>query len=179
MVRPQEEDFFPDLTQLKRSLRERASRKSDGTPDCYAGFHGEGTTTQPSLLFKLSVAEWAVTQQIHPEWSLGRRIDTLEAVVEGTVQGGALASRTERIITKLLPEGVLATPVEMPAATVVKTSLSQTLTVKNVKVDDKVVLKLVEEIVINKNLVAPRGSRIFAHITKVKPPRSFGRPSRN
>ena len=48
---------------------------------------------------------------------------------------------------------------------------------KNVKVDDKVVLKLIEEIVVNQNLVAPRGSRVFAHITKVKPPRSFGRPS--
>ena len=155
--------------ELPGSLTERQTAMLD--------FLEKGTTTQPSLLFKLSVAEWAVVQRINPEWSLARRIDTLEAVVEGSVQGGALASRTERLITKLLPEGVLATTVEMPATTVVKASLSQTLTVKNVKVDDKVVLKLVEEIVINKNIVAPKGSRVFAHITKVKPPRSFGRPS--
>jgi hypothetical protein len=140
-------------------------------------FLEKGTTTQPSLLFKLSVAEWAVIQEIHPGWSLAKRIDTLESVVEGTVQGGAFASRTERLIMKLLPEGVLATPVEIPATTIVKTALIQTLTVRNVKVDDKVVLKLIQEIVINQNLVAPKGSRVFAHITKVKPPRSFGRAS--
>ena len=162
-----EKDVFG--RELPGSLTERQTAMLD--------FLEKGTTTQPSLLFKLSVAEWAVSQQIHPEWSLARRIDTMETIVEGTVQGGALASRTERLITKLLPEGVLATPVEIPVTTVVKTSLSQTLTVKNVKVDDKVVLKLIEEIVINKNLVAPKGSRVFAHITKVKPPRSFGRPS--
>lgn len=162
-----EKDVFG--RELPGSLTERQTAMLD--------FLEKGTTTQPSLLFKLSVAEWAVAQQVHPEWSLARRIDTIESVVEGTVQGGALASRTERLITKLLPEGTLATPVEIPATTIVKTSLSQTLTVKNVKVDDKVVLKLTDEIVVNQNLVAPRGSRVFAHITKVKPPRSFGRPS--
>lgn len=162
-----EKDVFG--RELPGSLTERQTAMLD--------FLEKGTTTQPSLLFKLSVAEWAVIQEIHPGWSLAKRIDTLEAIVEGTVQGGAFASRTERLIMKLLPEGVLATPVEIPASTVVKTSLAQTLTVRNVKVDDKVVLKLIEEIVIAKNLVAPKGSRVFAHITKVKPPRSFGRAS--
>ena len=155
--------------ELPGSLTERQTAMLD--------FLEKGTTTQPSLLFKLSVAEWAVIQEIHPGWSLAKRIDTLESVVEGTVQGGAFASRTERLIMKLLPEGVLATPVEIPATTIVKTALIQTLTVRNVKVDDKVVLKLIQEIVINQNLVAPKGSRVFAHITKVKPPRSFGRAS--
>ena len=162
-----EKDVFG--RELPGSLTERQTAMLD--------FLEKGTTTQPSLLFKLSVAEWAVIQAIPPGWSLAKRIDTLESVVEGTVQGGAFASRTERLIMKLLPEGVLATPVEIPATTIVKTALIQTLTVRNVKVDDKVVLKLIQEIVINQNLVAPKGSRVFAHITKVKPPRSFGRAS--
>ncbi len=162
-----EKDVFG--RELPGSLTERQTAMLD--------FLEKGTSTQPSLLLKLSVAEWAVVQKIHPDWSLARRIDTMEAIVEGTVQGGAFASRTERLITKLLPEGVMATPVEIPAATIVKTELAQTLTTKNVKVDDKVVLNLIEEIVINQHLMAPKGSRVFAHITKVKPPRSFGRPS--
>jgi len=111
-------------------------------------FLEKGTTTQPSLLFKLSVAEWAVTQSVHPELSLAKRVDTMEAITEGTVQGGALASRIERLMTKLLPEGVIATPVTIPASTVLKTELAQTLTVRNVKVDDKIVLKLIDEIVL-------------------------------
>ena len=45
--------------ELPGSLTERQTAMLD--------FLEKGTTTQPSLLFKLSVAEWAVTQQIHPE----------------------------------------------------------------------------------------------------------------
>lgn len=169
------------LARLNNAEKEVFGRELPGSlterQTAMLSFLEKGTTTQPSLLFKLSVAEWAVTQQIHPELSLARRVDTIENIIEGTVQGGALASRIERVITKLLPEGVIATPVAIPASTVLKTELAQTLTVRNVKVDDKVVLKLIDEIVINQTLVAPKGSRVFAHITKVKPPRSFGRPS--
>lgn len=154
---------------LPGSLTERQTAMLD--------FLEKGTTAQPSLLFKLSVAEWGVTRQIHPAWPMSRRVDTMEAVIDGTVQGGPLAARVEKLITKLLPEGVLSTPTELPKTTIVKCALSKTLTVRTSKVDDKVILTLIEEIVVNQNLVAPKGSRVFAHITKVKPPRSFGRAS--
>lgn len=162
-----EKDVFG--RELPGSLTERQTAMLD--------FLEKGSTTQPSLLFKLSVAEWAVSKEVHPGWSLARRVDTLEAVLEGAVQGGALASRVVRLITKLLPDGVLSTPTEVVSGSVVKTALAQTLTVRTVKVDDKIVLRLVEEIVANGAIVAPKGSRVFAHITKVKPPRSFGRGS--
>lgn len=162
-----EKDVFG--RELPGSLTERQTAMLD--------FLEKGSTAQPSLLFKLAVAEWALLQQIHPELSLGSRVGTLETVIEGTILNGALASRTERLITKLMPDGAIATPTAVPAATVVKAALTKTLTVRNVKEDDKVVLRLIDEIVINQTLVAPKGSRIFAHITKVKEPRSFGRPS--
>jgi hypothetical protein len=155
--------------ELPGSLTERQTAMLD--------FLEKGSTTQPSLLFKLAVTEWGVSREVHPSWAMARRVDTLEAVLEGTVQGGALAARVEKLITKLLPEGVLATPAVLPKTTVVKCALGQTLSVRNVKVDDKVVLNLTEEIIIDGNLFAPKGSRVFAHITKVKPPRSFGRAS--
>ena len=154
---------------LPGSLTERQTAMLD--------FLEKGTTAQPSLLFKLSVAEWGVTRQIHPAWAMSRRVDTMEAVIDGTIQGGPLAARVEKLITKLLPEGVLSTPAELPKTTIVKCALAKTLTVRTSKVDDKVILNLVEEIVVNQNLIAPKGSRVFAHITKVKPPRSFGRAS--
>lgn len=140
-------------------------------------FLEKGSESQPSLLFKLAVAEWAVLQTTTPDGGIARRVDTLEAIVEGAVQGGAYAARVERLITRLLPDGVTANAVEVPAGTVVKAETQKVLSVRDVKKDDKLVLKLHEEIVLNGVLVAPKGSRVFAHIEKVKPPRSFGRAS--
>ena len=141
--------------ELPGSLTERQTALID--------FLERGTDTQPSVLFKLSVAEWGVSQEIHPTWPLTRRIDAMEAILEGANQPGPLVSRLERLLMKLLPEGIMATQFELPKETIVKGILRDTLTVRNVKVGDM--------------LVAPKGSRVFAHITTVKPPRSFGRSS--
>lgn len=155
--------------ELPGSLTERQTALID--------FLERGTGSQPSILFKLSVAEWGVDQQIHPTWSLTKRIDSMEGILEGTVQTGPLISRLERLLTKLLPDGIAATQFELPKETIVKGALLNTLTVKNVKVDDIIVLGLTEQIVVGDMLVAPKGSRVFAHVTTVKPPRSFGRSS--
>ena len=155
--------------ELPGSLTERQTALID--------FLERGTDTQPSVLFKLSVAEWGVSQEIHPTWPLTRRIDAMEAILEGTNQPGPLVSRLERLLMKLLPEGIMATQFELPKETIVKGVLRDTLTVRNVKVGDIIILALNEQIMVNDMLVAPKGSRVFAHITTVKPPRSFGRSS--
>jgi hypothetical protein len=51
-------------------------------------FLKQGTPVQPSFLFKLGVAEWAVLQQVRPEMAASSRIGDLEKQVEGTVQEG-------------------------------------------------------------------------------------------
>ncbi|MGI6443224.1 MAG: hypothetical protein GXZ13_01350 [Synergistaceae bacterium] len=135
------------------------------------------TATQPSLLFKLAVAEWAVLRKTYPIWPLSRRVEQLESITDGLKGDGALSGRLEKLITKILPEGVLANTITLPAATIVKASLTKTLSVKNIKLDDKLVLNLLEDILFDGNLVAPKGSRVLAHISKRKPPRSFGRGS--
>lgn len=162
-----EKDIFG--RELPGSLTERQTAMLD--------FLEKGNANQPSLLFKLAIAEWATAKTIHPTWALSKRTDTLESIIEGTVQGGAFAARIERLITKVLPDGVKTTEVNVPISTIIKSSLSKTLSVKNVKVDDKIVLNLIEEVVVDGTLIAPKGSRVLAHITKVKPPRSFGRSS--
>ena len=155
--------------ELPGSLTERQTALID--------FLEKGTGTQPSLLFKLSVAEWGIEQQIHPTWSLSKRVDSMEGILEGAIQSGPLVSRVERPLTKLLPDGITAVRFDLPKETIVKAELLDTLTVRNVKVDDIIILGLNEQIVVGDVLVAPKGSRVFGHITKVKPPRSFGRSS--
>ena len=155
--------------ELPGSLTERQTALLD--------FLERGTNEQPSVLFKISIAEWAIEQKTHPTWGLIRRVDTMEALLEGKVKGGPIIARLERLLSKLLPEGLTIQPVELPKDTIVKSMLLETLTVKNVKVGDIIILGLHEPIMVNNILIAPKGSRVFGHITKVKPPRSFGRPS--
>ncbi|MBQ9882032.1 MAG: hypothetical protein IJM42_05430 [Synergistes sp.] len=154
---------------LPGSLTERQTALLD--------FLEKGTGAQPSLLFKLSVAEWALAQQIRPTWSLVKRVDAMENILEGASQEGALVSRVERLLTKLLPDGVSSVACALPKATIFKAALRETITVRNVKVDDIIIMGLNEQVVIGDKLVAPKNSRVFGRITKVKPPRSFGRPS--
>ncbi|MDO4218470.1 MAG: hypothetical protein Q4C78_00520 [Synergistaceae bacterium] len=134
--------------------------------------------SQPSLLFKTSIAEWALEQKIHPSVSLIKRIENLEVILNGNTNGGAILPRLEKIYSQLLPEGITLVPVELPKGTIVKAKLTQTITVRTVKKGDIIALTTAEPIMIGDVLVAPIGSRILGHVTKVRLPGAFGRSSK-
>lgn len=140
-------------------------------------FVEEGNASQPSLLFKISVAEWVTLRRTNPSWPLSDRVSHLETTLEGERQEGALSARLERIITKLLPGGITAEQIQIPASTVFKAKFMDTVTVRNVAVGDVVRLELEEDCIINGTLAVAKGNRLFAEVSKVKLPRSFGRPS--
>jgi hypothetical protein len=114
---------------------------------------------------------------VSPSTPLSERVANLEMTLEGEGQTGALSARLERILTKLLPNGVYSTPIQIPAGTVFKAVFAQTLTVRNVAVGDIVELNVTEDCLISGTLAVARGDRVFAQVTKVKMPRSFGRTS--
>ena len=132
---------------------------------------------QPPMLFKLGVSEWIVTQSVEPSQPMGSRLSSLEQILEGNVQTGPLGARLERLISKLLPEGIVSHMATLPEGTVLKARFMQNLSVRTVKKGDIITLELNEDCVANGALVAARGSRVFAEITNVKGPRSFGRSS--
>lgn len=140
-------------------------------------FVERGNETQPSLLFKMGLAEWLVLRAVYPAKPLVSRVPDLEKALENETREGALSARLERVISKILPGGVTSVGVSFPAGTVMKSRFTKTLTVRNVKKNDVVDLELMEDCVLGGALVAPRGSRVLAEVTKVKMPRSFGRPS--
>lgn len=140
-------------------------------------FVEEGNENQPSFTFKLGVAEWVTLRYVSPLNSFEERITNLEKTLENETQQGALSARLERILTKLLPSGVSPTPIQIPASTVFRAKFVNTLTVRTVEKGDIIPLELDEDCVINGTLAAAKGNRVFAEITKVKMPRSFGRPS--
>lgn len=140
-------------------------------------FVQEGNASQPSLLFKIGVAEWVTLRRVNPSWPLSDRVAHLETTLEGETQEGALSARLERMITKLLPSGIGAESIQIPAATVFKARFTDTVTVRTVAVGDVVRLELEEDCIINGTLAVAKGDRLFAEVTKVRLPRSFGRPS--
>ncbi|MCX7828810.1 MAG: hypothetical protein N2315_06335 [Thermanaerothrix sp.] len=140
-------------------------------------FLDRGTQGQPGFLFKLSVAEWALFKKVSPERFAASRIESLEQVLEGSIQQGPLSMRLERMITKLLPGGVQSTLVTVPAGQVFKVNLLQPLSARYSKPGDRVKMELVEDLALNQVLVAPKGSRVMASVEKVEGPKTFGRPS--
>jgi hypothetical protein len=140
-------------------------------------FVEEGTPTQPSLVFKISVAEWITMNRVNPSQPLADRMATLEMALEGEPQMGALSARLERILTKLLPHGVSSAPVTIPASTVFKAAFAKTLTVRNIARGNIVELSVTDDYVIGGVLAVAKGDRVFAEVTRVRMPRSFGRPS--
>jgi len=140
-------------------------------------FLEHGTVTSPSLLYKIGIAEWGTTKKINPEAGLARRLDAVEVIINGTIASGPIATRTEKLLAKILPENTNFAKTTLPKGTVAKAQLLQTLTVRTCKKGDKVNLSLLNEIKQDGIIVAPAGSRLLATITKVKAPRSFGRSS--
>lgn len=136
-----------------------------------------GNSAQPSLIFKIGVAEWVTLRKVNPSTPLATRVSNLERTLENETQEGALSARLERILAKLLPGGIGTTQVQLPAATVFKARFVHTLTVRNVQKGDLVELELLEDCIIDATLAVAKGNRVFARVTKVKMPRSFGRPS--
>ena len=141
-------------------------------------FIEKGTEYQPSLLFKLGVAEWAVERRVDSLAPVVRRVDALEVQLEGTPQvDRPVTMRLERVLGLLLSEPVTTTEVELPAATIIRASLAHSLSPKTAKKGDLVDLVLHSDLVIKSSLIAPKGSRVTAVVTEVTKPRSFGRPA--
>lgn len=140
-------------------------------------FVEEGSASQPSLLFKMGVAEWVTFHRTNAIKPMTERVSSLETTLEGSAQSGAISARVERLIAKLLPGGATATKVQIPAATVVKAEFTETVSVRNVEKGSILGLDVLEDIVLGGTLAIPKGSRLFAEVTKVQPPRSFGRSS--
>ncbi|GAB6279956.1 MAG: hypothetical protein STSR0007_00020 [Thermovirga sp.] len=141
-------------------------------------FLRDGTLGQPSMMFKTGIAEWVLLHEVRVDLPLSRRVAELERQLDGTAgEDRPLAMRLERVISLLVPDQVIWQDIRVPANTVFKSSFIDKISPKSANVGDVIRLRLEENLSVEGYLVAPRGSRITAKVDKVKPPRSFGRPS--
>lgn len=170
------------IDRLNNAEREMFGRELPGSiaerQNALLNFIEKGTFEQPSVLFKLAVAEWAVGQNTATLSPAVKRVESLEVDLEGAPQvDRPVSMRLERVLGLLLSDPVTMEDAEVPAGTVVKGVLTETLSPKTAKKGDLINIILQDDLTVGENLVAPKGSRMEALITEVTKPRSFGRPA--
>ena len=137
-----------------------------------------GTEEQPSMLFKLGVAEWIVGLTSQVRKGALTRVENLETDLDGSMQyGKPLAMRVERLLASLVADPVTFQEVILPTTTVLGVQFLEELGPAKTKKGDVVDLALTNDLFVGKVLVAPKGSLIDTTVSEVKQPRSFGVPS--
>ncbi|MBQ9565674.1 MAG: hypothetical protein IJU98_08820 [Synergistaceae bacterium] len=136
-----------------------------------------GTEDQPSMLFKLGVAEWIVDKKIQASRAAVSRLEALENNLEGTTQfGNPVAMRVERILATLVMDPVTFRVTQLPADTTMRLRFLDELSPARSKVGDKVRVELMDDIIVDQCLVAPAGSLVLTEVREVKKPGRFGIP---
>jgi len=138
-----------------------------------------GTPDQPSMLFKISVAEWLIGEAVQPRRGAMSRVERLENDLDGTMQyGRPLAMRVERLLAVLVADRVTSQEVILPPATVLQAQFLEEVRNATARAGDQVILALTNDLLVGNVLVAPRGSLIDATVRSVRRPRLFGVPGR-
>ena len=136
-----------------------------------------GTDGQPSMTFKLGVAEWIVDKKIRASEPANRRIEDLETNLTGSSRSGnPLAMRVESLLATLVTDPVTSEAVRLPRDTVLKFRFMDELSPAKSRVGDYVRLELTDDLIVNHNLIAPAGSLLTTEVRDVKRPRMFGVP---
>ena len=136
-----------------------------------------GTDEQPSMLFKLGVAEWVVNKRIRASESASKRLEDLEVNLTGASRNGnPIVMRVESLLATLVMDPVTSQPVLLPGNTVMKFRFMDELSPAKSKKGDYVRLELTNDIIVNQCLVAPAGSLLVTEVRDVKRPRMFGIP---
>ena len=136
-----------------------------------------GTDEQPSMIFKLGVAEWIVDKKIRASEAASKRLEDLEINLTGASRvGNPIVMRVESILATLVMDPITMQSVTIPADTVMKFRFMDELSPAISKAGDFVRLELTNDLIVNQCLVAPAGSLLMTEVRKVKRPGMFGVP---
>ena len=140
-------------------------------------FLENGTEDQPSMLFKLGVAEWVVDKKIAASEAVTRRLEKLELnLTNSSRQGNPIVMRVESLLATLLMDPVTIRNVVLPKDTPMKFRFMDELSPAISKAGDRVRLELTNDLIVDQCLVAPAGSLLLTEVREVKKPRMFGIP---
>ena len=132
-------------------------------------------TTEPSLTIRLHTLEWQLQNQV-TDRPIIEIAGGLERTVFGALKTGSLRTRVKDLEdTVYRGKHYELKRVEVPAGTVFKISLAQDVGTRISQEGDVIRFTVSEDVFVDDVLVLPKGSIGHGEITKVKPPRRFGR----
>ena len=131
-----------------------------------------------SFLQKLNAVDSRFNSQI-TSGPAKTRIEELENTIYGQVQGGSLNQRLNRLVETAYDGGQV--PVEsvvLPKDSLLKIEFTAPLSSRTARAGDPVSFRVADNLYVNDVLVLSKGASGVAEVSKIVPPRSFGRDAR-
>lgn len=131
------------------------------------------------LQLLLNLAEWGFSATLSGERPMVERLDNLELVLYGTTQSGTISERAEQLMLDVWGTTSLDVKrVSLPAQTLVKVSLSDTVDSSIAQVGDQVQYRVVEDVMIDGRVVIPLGATGLATVSEATAAGGLGKDGR-
>jgi len=114
---------------------------------------------EPGILAKVNALEWNVNQEVS-EGGVDERLSALEETILGKVQTGSFSARIRKLSQATFgDENIPMIQIQLPADTLVKVALTESITSKTLQVGDTVHIKVVENVLVDGKVVFAKGLR--------------------
>ena len=121
----------------------------------------------PSLLFIINSLEWSLTNNIG-QGNITTRLNSLENIIYGESQDGAVLNRIDKMVKMSLPEGnVPVAEVELPADTLIRIKLLNKISSVSSQTGENINFEVARDVEINNKLVIPEGTKGSLRIAEV------------
>lgn len=136
---------------------------------------GGGPGVGPSVGYKLGAVEWFVQRRVVAE-PAASKLEKLETMILGTPGKGSMVARADHLAGLCLPEGALKTKdTELPRGQPVRIKLLGKLDSSSTQKGQRIDIEVARDVVINSELVIPKGTRGYGVVTDVSPAGRLGR----
>ena len=128
----------------------------------------QNTDVDGGLHLLLNLAEWGFSATLSGDKPMIDRLQGLELVLYGEQQSGTVSQRAERLMMDVWGTTKLdVKQVTLPAQTLVKVALNQTVDSGTAQVGDRIVYRITEDVMVDGRVVIPAGTTSVATVTEV------------
>jgi len=127
----------------------------------------------------LNLAEWGFSSTMSTQLPFLQRLEELEVVLYGTVQEGFIAKRAEELMEAIWGTTKLdVKQVTLPARTLVKIALLETVDSANNQIGDPVLYRVAEDVMVDGRIVIPAGTIANGTVAEVTSAGRLGKDGR-
>ena len=123
---------------------------------------------EPSIISKVNALEWNFNREVQ-SGGIDKRLTALESEILGKSTAGSFSERISELAKASFgSENVPVAQVQVPANTLIKVALIDSITSKTLQVGDVVKVKVAEDVVIEGNLIFAKGMQGTGKVAAVR-----------